>query len=176
MKKISFILIAVFFTITLTSCQTRTVCEHEYATAFASTCKKCGEVRVADTSDFAATIGDNGDTNDNNDNGDTKDNNDGCSICGGVDDGDCSTPVLCSRCSTVLIEAKSHDFSGDWNNDAEGHWHSCTNEKCKVTDVKEPHVLLSRSIGSTDGACAVCDHALNTVDESDETPLGESQD
>lgn len=154
MKRISFVLFAILLVATLASCKKTTVCEHEYATAFDAFCNKCGETRDIDAFDFTEA-----DDDDNT-----------CSICGGTDDGDCTTPVLCNKCSTVLIEAKSHDFSGTWKNDTEGHWRVCTNEKCKVTDTKESHISQARSIAPTAENCAVCEHTFS-ADKNDAAPL-----
>lgn len=66
----------------------------------------------------------------------------------GNDDGNCSTPVYCIyHPDTVVIAAKTHDFSGDWNKDATNHWHICQNEGCTVTDTPIPHS------GTDDGDC-----------------------
>ena len=66
----------------------------------------------------------------------------------GNDDGDCSTPVYCIyHPKVIVIAAKSHDFSGDWYNDATGHWHVCQNSGCKVSETKEAHS------GTDDGDC-----------------------
>ena len=64
------------------------------------------------------------------------------------DDGDCSTPVYCIyHPNTVVVEAKSHDFSGEWNKDENGHWHTCQNDGCTVAEPKTPHS------GTDDGDC-----------------------
>ncbi|MCI7181548.1 MAG: hypothetical protein MSA26_13480 [Lachnospiraceae bacterium] len=66
----------------------------------------------------------------------------------GNDDGNCSTPVYCIyHPDTVVIVAKTHDFSGDWNKDATNHWHICQNEGCTVTDTPIPHS------GTDEGDC-----------------------
>ena len=66
----------------------------------------------------------------------------------GNDDGDCSTPVYCIyHPDTVVVAAKSHDFSGDWNKDEDGHWHICQNAGCTVAEPKIPHS------GTDDGDC-----------------------
>lgn len=66
----------------------------------------------------------------------------------GNDDGDCSTPVYCVyHPDTVVVEAKSHDFSGEWNKDEDGHWHICQNAGCTVPDTKVSHS------GTDDGDC-----------------------
>ena len=58
----------------------------------------------------------------------------------GKDDGDCSTPVYCIyHPDTIVVEEKSHDFSGEWNKDKDGHWHICQNAGCTVADTKVSH-------------------------------------
>ena len=64
------------------------------------------------------------------------------------DDGDCSTPVYCIyHPDTVVVAAKSHDFSGEWHNDGTGHWHVCQNDVCTVSETETPHS------GTDDGDC-----------------------
>ena len=84
----------------------------------------------------------------------------------GNDDGDCSTPVYCIyHPDTVVIEAKSHDFSGDWNKNTDVHWHACQNEGCTVTDTPQPH-----SGGSaTCTAKAECEYCGEEYGELDST-------
>ena len=66
----------------------------------------------------------------------------------GNDDGDCSTPVYCIyHPNTVVVAAKSHDFSGEWHNDGTGHWHICQNDGCTVAEPKASH------FGTDDGNC-----------------------
>ncbi|MGM9636105.1 MAG: hypothetical protein ACI3YE_08155, partial [Candidatus Avispirillum sp.] len=66
----------------------------------------------------------------------------------GSDDGDCSTPVYCIyHPDTVVVAAKSHDFSGQWHNDESGHWHVCQNDGCTVAETETPHS------GTDDGDC-----------------------
>ena len=58
----------------------------------------------------------------------------------GNDDCDCSTPVCCIyHPDTVVVAAKSHDFSGEWHNDGTGHWHVCQNDGCTVSETEIPH-------------------------------------
>ena len=73
-----------------------------------------------------------------------------------VDDGDCTTPVVC-RCEVVLVAAKSHDFTGDYLEDVEGHWHVCQNADCTVTDTKAGHEY------GTDDKCDVCGYDRDHV-------------
>ncbi|MGN0348381.1 MAG: InlB B-repeat-containing protein [Roseburia sp.] len=64
------------------------------------------------------------------------------------DDGDCVTPVYCIyHPDTVVVAAKSHNFSGEWNKDENGHRHTCQNGGCTVAETKTPHS------GTDDGDC-----------------------
>ena len=66
----------------------------------------------------------------------------------GNDDGDCSTPVYCIyHPDTVVVAAKSHDFSGEWHNDGTRHWHVCQNDGCTISETETPHS------GTDDGDC-----------------------
>ena len=64
-----------------------------------------------------------------------------------ADDNDCTTPVYCKFCNAEVIAAKSHSFTGNWQNDETDHWHICQNENCTVTDRKTAHS------GEDDGNC-----------------------
>ena len=64
-----------------------------------------------------------------------------------ADDNDCTTPVYCKFCNEEVIAAKSHRFTGNWQNDETAHWHICQNENCTVTDRKTAHS------GEDDGNC-----------------------
>ena len=64
-----------------------------------------------------------------------------------ADDDDCTTPVYCKFCNAEVIAAKSHRFTGNWQNDETDHWHICQNENCTVTDTKTAHS------GDDDGNC-----------------------
>ena len=64
-----------------------------------------------------------------------------------ADDNDCTTPVYCKFCNEEVIAAKSHRFTGNWQNDETAHWHICQNENCTVTDTKTAHS------GEDDGNC-----------------------
>ena len=64
-----------------------------------------------------------------------------------ADDNDCTTPVYCKFCNAEVIAAKSHRFTGNWQNDETAHWHICQNENCTVTDRKTVHS------GEDDGNC-----------------------
>lgn len=58
----------------------------------------------------------------------------------GNDDGNCSTPVYCIyHPDTVVVAAKSHDFSGEWQKNGTDHWHICQNAGCTVAETETPH-------------------------------------
>ena len=57
----------------------------------------------------------------------------------GTDDNNCDTEVKCS-CGYTVTAAKTHDFTGAWNKDADGHWHVCANAGCTVAETKANHV------------------------------------
>ncbi|MGM9635422.1 MAG: hypothetical protein ACI3YE_04635, partial [Candidatus Avispirillum sp.] len=50
-------------------------------------------------------------------------------------------------CGYIITAAKSHDFSGAWHNDENGHWHVCQNDGCTVAETEAPHS------GTDDGDC-----------------------
>ncbi|MBQ8850007.1 MAG: hypothetical protein IJ011_06745 [Clostridia bacterium] len=97
-----------------------------------------------------------------------------CSVCGDVtttaktnhiahaDDNKCTTPVTCTACDTVIIEAKTaHDHSGEWLSDGDGHWHVCKSDACTVIDVKTEHTK------GTDGKCIDCGYIVEVVPPHD---------
>ncbi len=55
------------------------------------------------------------------------------------EDNNCETSVKCTVCDEMIVEAKAHDFTGEWERDSEGHWHECTNDGCAITDAKTSH-------------------------------------
>ena len=70
-----------------------------------------------------------------------------------ADDGDCTTPVYCLFCKAETAAAKEHDFSGEWQKDGEGHYRTCLNEGCTVSDEKIPHSAASDGDCTTDDVC-----------------------
>lgn len=81
------------------------------------------------------------------------------------DDGDCTTAVLCTVCQEILTPAMEHDFTGDWQQNAQQHWHICKNAGCTVTDTAEDHA------GVDDGDCTTailckCGYVLKTGEDS----------
>ena len=96
-----------------------------------------------------------------------------CSVCGETvtaakaehiahaDDGDCTTLVTCTEYSTVLTVAKSHDFTGEWESDADGHWHECGNDGCTKTDTKATHTPSQDAATTTaPKKCTECDYII----------------
>ena len=85
----------------------------------------------------------------------------------GDDDGDCSTPVYCIyHPDIVVVEAKSHDFSGEWNKDENGHRHVCQNDGCTIAEPQTPHS------GTDDGDCTTaviceCGHIITAAKSHD---------
>ena len=66
---------------------------------------------------------------------------------GGIDDGDCTTPVIC-ECGYVITPAKQeHTLGEEWHYDKDGHWHECTNGNCDFATSKTAHD------GIDDGDC-----------------------
>ena len=94
----------------------------------------------------------------------------------GDDDGDCSTPVYCIyHPDTVVIAAKSHDFSGEWNKDKDGHWHTCQNAGCTVPETKAHH--SGGSATCIDKAeCEYCGEEYGGLDSSNHTGGTEIRD
>lgn len=130
------------------------------------TCEKCGETEEQILKALGHTPGE--------DDGDCT-TAVTCTVCGAVttpaktehiahaDDGDCTTPVTCIACDTVLIPAKSHDFSGEYEHDADGHWHICSNDGCYVTDDKTAHTP-DQEMATEDHAktCTVCGYIMES--------------
>ena len=77
-----------------------------------------------------------------------------------ADDGDCTTPVTCTACETVITAAKVHDFTGEWQNDASGHWHVCKNDRCSVADVKANHISDGAATEEKAEKCTVCEYVI----------------
>lgn len=56
------------------------------------------------------------------------------------EDGLCTTPVFCSVCGWVSVEAQdSHDFGGAYMHNETGHWHVCQNVGCTAVESEEAH-------------------------------------
>ena len=128
-------------------------CNHSYNNACDANCNQCGEVREVEGHVAGA------------------DDDDCttpiiCNNCGTVmtagktqhvanaDDGDCTTAVTCTQCAHVFKEAKSAHAFGAWQYNAEEHWHACSNEGCTVTDTKAAHNK------NENGVCSDCGYII----------------
>lgn len=77
------------------------------------------------------------------------------------DDGDCTTAVKCTVCGETTTAAKEHDFTGEWQSDAEGHWHICQNDGCNVTDTKAKHNGSNGNDCTKDTVCETCGYLIS---------------
>ena len=66
----------------------------------------------------------------------------------------------------VVVEAKQHDFSGEWAKDQSGHWHACQNDGCTVTDTKASHGGEDDGDCTTAVNCEVCGSEIKAAKES----------
>jgi|GEM_PF-1832041 len=70
------------------------------------------------------------------------------------DDGDCTTPVVCSVCGYTVIPAATHIW-GAWQTSATEHWHICANDGCTQVSAHEAHT--GGTATCTEAAvCSVC--------------------
>ena len=77
------------------------------------------------------------------------------------DDNDCTTEVICSVCSEVVVEGKQHDFSGDLLSNEEGHYHECKNSGCEQTDGNKDHIANADDNNcATAVVCSECDYVI----------------
>lgn len=77
--------------------------------------------------------------------------------------------VMCSACNTTLTEqeeipALDHDFTGEYEKDANGHWHVCTREGCNVTDGVKSHNYNTNNCAE-DATCVDCGYKKKEADE-----------
>ena len=63
---------------------------------------------------------------------------------------DCDTNCDCGYVRTV-----THDFTGDWQKDADGHWHVCA-DGCGTTDTKADHVSAGAATETDPEVCSIC--------------------
>ena len=120
-------------------------CSHSYNNACDANCNECGEGR--DVEGHVA----------------------------GADDKDCTTPVICKNCGTVMTAGKTqHVVSADDGNcttavtctqcdhvykEAKEHWHVCTNEGCTATDTKAAHNK------NDNGVCSDCGYIIDIIEQ-----------
>ena len=79
-----------------------------------------------------------------------------------ADDNDCTTPVYCKFCNAELIAAKSHRFTGNWQNDETGHWHECST--CGKKLDLSVHIPNRASATETEPVvCTVCGYLIEAA-------------
>ncbi len=98
-----------------------------------------------------------------------------CTVCGYrhksahnpyADDGNCTTPVLCSVCGETVIEGnEAHSFDGVYFSDETGHWRVCTNDGCGVAETHEEHSGGTVSCVHK-AVCADCGQEYGEVDNT----------
>lgn len=72
------------------------------------------------------------------------------------DDGDCTTPVTCIYCGTVMQGANTHQWDTAWAKDISGHWHTCQNTGCSQRDNNEAHIPGEGATVTRPQLCTVC--------------------
>jgi hypothetical protein len=77
-----------------------------------------------------------------------------------ADDGDCTTPIKCTECDAITTESKAHDYTGELQKDASGHWHVCENAGCSVTDTKADHISDGAATEEKAEKCTVCEYVI----------------
>ena len=79
-----------------------------------------------------------------------------------ADDNDCTTPVYCKFCNAELIAAKSHRFTGNWQNDQTAHWHECST--CGKKPDLSVHIPNRASATETEPVvCTVCGYLIEAA-------------
>ncbi len=68
----------------------------------------------------------------------------------------------CDICNSVIIEqtttpALKHDFTGEYEKDADGHWHICERDNCEETDTKAGHTYNTTNCAEV-ATCTVCNY------------------
>ena len=79
----------------------------------------------------------------------------------GEDDGDCTTPVTCTRCEAKSEAESGHKWSTEWSTDGTSHWHACTNSGCTKRQNEEEHtgkVVSGDCTAPT--VCTVCGYEM----------------
>lgn len=66
----------------------------------------------------------------------------------------------CDICNSVIVEqtttpALKHDFTGEYEKDADGHWHICGHDNCEETDKKANHTYNTKNCEEI-ATCTVC--------------------
>ncbi len=75
-------------------------------------------------------------------------------------------------CACGYTRTVSHDFSGEWQKDADGHWHVCKTENCGATETKADHTFgewnetkpaTETEQGSKERSCSACGYVETEV-------------
>lgn len=66
----------------------------------------------------------------------------------------------CDVCKSVIVEqtttpALNHDFTGEYEKDADGHWHICERDNCEETDTKAGHTYNTTNCAEV-ATCTIC--------------------
>ncbi len=84
-----------------------------------------------------------------------------------VFDNTCDTDCACG-----YVRSVPHDFTGEWQKDASGHWHICLTDGCGVTDTKADHTFgewneikaaTETENGSKERSCSECNYVETAV-------------
>ena len=79
------------------------------------------------------------------------------------DDGDCRTDVICVDCGlTLFVAMEAHNWSTEWEFDADGHYRSCINIGCKQVDREEHKRAADDGICTTPIICEVCRYEMES--------------
>ncbi len=82
-----------------------------------------------------------------------------------VDDGDCTTPVVCKDCGHVLGgDEKAHCYPSTWQIDGDEHYRKCENPGCKQ-EQRAPHdKVLDDNNCTTPVVCLTCQHIIKEAE------------
>ena len=145
--------------------------EHSYSYACDSTCDNAGCTYVRTVTH----------TPDEDDGDCTTEIN--CSVCGIVttpaapahtpdsDDGDCTTAVTCTVCDTVVVVAKAHNYTGEYEYDDEGHWHICQNSGCEQLEAKADHISSGEATATEPEVCTACGYIITPMTGCEHTNI-----
>ncbi len=92
--------------------------------------------------------------------------NDGCSMKTvpaahtAVHDNDCSTPLICEVCGYTMLAANTHNYSGPWKADADGHYHECLNTDCEQIEREGHQAVEDDHLCTTPVICTVCNFEM----------------
>ncbi len=61
----------------------------------------------------------------------------------------------------VTITSTAHDFSGEWQKDADGHWRVCAIDGCEATEEKAAHVSAGAATETDPEICSICAQVIS---------------